>query len=100
MATETGNLLTLLLHLVEKVPYLSEIEHDAELDLLRLVERDLGANGIVPPATGPTNTPAPAPAVEVPGPVAQPTSAVAPIATFPGVAAPEEANAFSGVTPD
>jgi hypothetical protein len=58
-------LIKILYHLIEKVPYLSEVEHDGELDLLRLIEKDLGVTGIVPPATGPTNKPAP---VEVPVP--------------------------------
>lgn len=82
---------------MEKVPYLSEVERDAELDLLRAVEKDAGVSGIVPPKAGPTNAPLAAPAVKVPGPVAEPTGEKAPIATFPGIAAPEEANAF--VTP-
>jgi hypothetical protein len=66
------NLITVLYHLIEKVPYLSEIEHDGELDLLRLIEKDLGVSGVVPPATGPTNKPAAPVEVPVPGPVAAP----------------------------
>lgn len=89
-----------LYHLVEKVPYLSEAEHDAELDLLRLVEKDLGLGGIVPPATGSINAPiAPVPAVAVPGPVAEPVPAAQqplPV-TSPELvgAAPEQTNAFA-----
>ena len=94
------SLIQLLLRLIQRVPALSEELHDEELDLLRDVENKLGLSGIVPPATGPTNAPPPpAPAVDPPGPVAKPTGEVAPIATFPGLAAPEEANAFSGVQP-
>jgi hypothetical protein len=89
------SLITLLLHLVQKVPYLSEAEHEAELDLLRAVETFVGVSGIVPPKAGATNAPTATPVVPPPGPVAEvPADAVAPISTFPGVAAPEEANAF------
>ena len=65
-----------LLHLVQKVPYLSEIEHDEELNLLRGIEKDLGLSGIVPPATGAMNEPAPVPVVD-PGPVATAVPAAA-----------------------
>jgi hypothetical protein len=100
------NLITLLLHLVQKVPYLSEVEHEGELALLRTVEAHLGVSGIVPPATGVTNPPAPAPAVPVPGPVAEPvpadsTEAQTPPPTSPDVVAPPEvSNAFSGFVGD
>lgn len=92
------NLIKILLHLVEKVPYLSEIEKDAELDLLRTIEKDLGVDGVVPPATGPTNAPAPPPPVVDPGPVATPVPAAeqVPPPVSPEVAvAPEVANAFT-----
>lgn len=100
-------LLTLLLHLTEKVPYLSEIEREAEMDLLRGVEKDLGLEGIVPPAQGPTNAPAPEPPdVPVPGPVAEPVppdEQPPPPTGMPGATteeiAPEESNTFAGVTP-
>lgn len=100
------NLITLLLHLVQKVPYLSEAEHAAELDLLRDVESHLGVTGIVPPATGVTNPPAPTPVVPVPGPVAEPAPADSAVAQTPPptspdvVAAPEVSNAFSGFVGD
>jgi hypothetical protein len=73
------NLITLLLHLVQKVPYLSEADQESELDLLREVEAHLGVSGIVPPAQGATNPPATVPSVPVPGVVAEPEVA----ATFP-----------------
>jgi hypothetical protein len=98
-------LITLLLHLVQKVPYLSEAEHDLEFDLLRAVESKLGVEGIVPPKPGPTNQPVtPPPAVEVPGPVAEP---VPPEQQTPPVASPEiagaqpeQSNAFADVSPE
>jgi hypothetical protein len=95
------SLIQLLLHLLNKVPYHSEDEQQAELDLLRAFESYVGVSGIVPPKAGPTNTPAPPPEVPVPGPVADPVPAdqQPPPPTFPGVAPPEDANAFSGVTP-
>lgn len=99
-------LITLLLHLVQKVPYLSEVEHDGEMALLRVVEEKLGVDGVVPPAAGPTNAPlaeAP-PAPEVPGPVAEP---VPPEQQTPPVASPEvvgtspeQTNAFSSLVSD
>jgi len=61
------------------VPYLSEAEHETELDLLRSVEAHLGVTGIVPPATGSSNAPRAVPDVPVPGVVAEPVTA----ATFP-----------------
>jgi hypothetical protein len=102
MATELEHLVTLLLHLVEKVPYLSEVEHDAELDLLRAVESDLGVSGVVAPKAGPTNAPAPAP-VPPPAPVAEPVPAAEqtppPVSPEVAGAAPEATNAFSGTDP-
>lgn len=101
------NLITLLLHLVQKVPYLSEVEHEAELALLRDVEAHLGVTGVVPPPTGATNPPAPAavPDVPVPGPVAAPVpadsaAAQTPPPTSPDVAAAAPANAFAGFVGD
>jgi len=100
-------LITLLLHLVQKVPYLSEVEKEAELDLLRDVEAHLGVAGIVPPPAGASNAPpAPAPEVPVPGPVAEPAPADSPEAQAPPpvspdvVAAPEAANVFSATVAD
>lgn len=92
--------MTLLLHLVEKVPFLSELEHDADVDLVRAIESDLGLNGIVAPKPGATNAPLEIPEVD-PGPVAEPVPAAQQKAPTFGasVAPPEEANAFSGVTP-
>ena len=96
-------LITLLLHLVQKVPYLSEAEHEAELDLLRAVEAHVGVSGIVPPATGSSNAPVAVPAVPVPEPVATPApadsaAAQTPPPTSPDVVAPPEvANAFAGI---
>jgi hypothetical protein len=84
------NLITLLLHLVQKVPYLSEAEQEAELDLLRAVESHLGVTGVVPPPAGATNAPVVVPAVAVPGAVAEPT----PAATFPAPTG-HAPNAFS-----
>lgn len=83
------------------MPYLSEIEHDAELDLLREVEGDLGTSGVVPPASADANIPPVVPAVD-PGVVATPVPAdeQPPAPTFGAIAPPEEANAFSGVTPN
>ena len=92
-------LITLLLHLVQKVPYLSEVEHEAELALLREVESHLGVTGIVPPAPSDGNAPAaPVPEVPVPGPVAEPAPAESAEAqalppTSPEVAQPEQTNA-------
>ena len=62
------------MHLIEKVPYLSEIEKDAELELLRSIEKDLGVSGVVPPAAGSINAPIVTPVVD-PGPVAAPVPA-------------------------
>jgi hypothetical protein len=97
-------LITLLLHLVQKVPYLSEAEHDLEFDLLRAVETKLGVEGIVPPKPGPTNQPVePPPAVEVPGPVAEPPPADAPpppVSPELASTAPEASNAFADPTPE
>jgi hypothetical protein len=97
-------LITLLMHLVGKVPYLSEAEHDAELDLLRAVQEKLGVAGIVPPKAGPMNAPlAPPPDVPVPGPVAEPPPADAPpppVSPEVAGAAPEAANAFADPTPE
>ncbi len=100
-------LITLLLHLVQKVPYLSEVEHDAELALLRAVESHLGVSGVVPPTTGPTNAPTePPPDVPVPGPVAeavpaaeQPLPPVSPDIVGAETAAVQP-NAFSGLVGD
>ena len=89
------NLIKVLLHLIEKVPYLSEIEHAGELDLLRTIEKDLGVAGIVPPATGPTNAPVIVPAVPVPGAVATPVPAAQQPLPPVGVAAPDSHNAFA-----
>jgi hypothetical protein len=93
------NLIKILYHLIEKVPYLSEVEHDGELDLLRLIEKDLGVTGIVPPATGPTNAPvAPVPVVPVPGAVAaraQNRHFIPPTSPEVAGAAPENTNAFT-----
>lgn len=95
------NLIQLLLHLVQKVPYLSEAEHEVELALLREVETHLGVAGVVPPAVGVTNAPAPVPDIPVPGPVAEPAPADSPAAQTPPptspdvVAAPETANVFT-----
>ena len=79
-------LITLLLHLVQKVPYLSEVEQDGEMDLLRAVQEKLGVDGVVPPKAGPTNAPLAEPpaAPEVPGPVAERASerAIAAAAPF------------------
>lgn len=100
------NLITLLLHLVQKVPYLSEAEHDAELDLLRDVETHLGVTGVVPPAVGSTNAPVAVTSVPVPGPVAEPAPADSAVAQTPPpvspdvVAPPEVSNAFSGFVAD
>lgn len=104
------NLITLLLHLVQKVPYLSEAEHEAELALLREVEEHVGVSGIVPPVTGATNPPATVPKVPVPGPVAEPAAAdsaeaqTPPPTSTPIAAAPETANAFAemvgGLSPE
>ena len=100
------NLITLLLHLVQKVPYLSEVEQEAELDLLRDVEAHVGVAGIVPPPTGATNAPAPVPDVPVPGPVAEPVPADSAAAQVPPpvspdvVGSPETANAFAGFVGD
>ncbi len=93
---------------MQKVPYLSEAEHAAELDLLRDVEAHLGVEGVVPPATGVTNPPAPAPVpdVPVPGPVAEPAPADSVEAQTPPpvsadvVSPPETANAFAGFVGD
>jgi len=72
------------------VPYLSEVEHDEEIELLRLIEKDLGVSGVVPPATGPTNAPVATPTLD-PGPVATPE-----VGHFtPPVSAPEHTNAFA-----
>ena len=86
--------MTLLLHLVEKVPFLSEVEHDADIDLVRSIEADLGLSGIVAPKPGATNAPLEVPVVD-PGPVAGPPTGKAAVPTF----AAEKANAFSDVTP-
>jgi hypothetical protein len=97
-------LITLLLHLVSKVPYLSEAEQDAEMDLLRAVQDKLGVAGVVPPASGPMNAPlAPPPDVPVPGPVAEPPPADAPpppVSPEVAGAAPGAANAFADPTPE
>lgn len=77
-------LITLLLHLVSKVPYHSEDEREAEIDLVRAFADHIKVPGIVPPAAGPVNSPPPAEAIEPPGPVAEPVTA----STFP---APVEA---------
>lgn len=102
MATQE-NLTTLLLHLVQKAQYLSEVEREDELDLLRAVEADLGVSGVVPPKAVDTNVAPSIPDVPVPGPVAQPVppDAQPPAPTSPEVAdqAPEQTNAFSGTDP-
>lgn len=96
-------LITLLLHLLEKVPYLSEDAHEAELDLLREFESSQGVSGVVPPKAGPINAPVvPVEPPPVPGPVAEPIPAdqQPPPVTSPEVAgsAPEESNAFADPT--
>jgi hypothetical protein len=67
---------TLLLHLVEKVPFLSEVEHLADVDLVRQIEKELGLSGIVPPAAIDANQMPVPPAVD-PGPLAEPVPAEA-----------------------
>jgi hypothetical protein len=67
-----SELVQLLLKLLEKVPWLSEAEHEAALDLLRAIEKAIGVTGIVPPAPGSMNAPAVVPEVD-PGPVADNT---------------------------
>jgi hypothetical protein len=97
------NLITLLLHLVQKVPYLSEEEHDVELDLLRSVESHLGVSGVVPPPVGSTNAPPVVPEVPVPGPVAEPVPPEAqplPPVSPDIVGSPEASNAFVGFVGD
>jgi hypothetical protein len=87
---------------VEKVPYLSEVEHEGELDLLRAIESDLGVSDVVAPKAGSMNAPVTPPAVPVPGPVAEPVPAAEqapPIASPEVAAAPEATNAFSGTEP-
>lgn len=87
-------LITLLLHLVEKSSFLSEVERDAEIELLRVFEKHVGLEGkIVPPAPGATNAPVEAPVVD-PGPVAKPVPAAEQRPpTFAAAVAPED-NAF------
>jgi len=99
------NLIELLLNLLNKVPYLSEADKEADLDRLRAFEAHVNVSGIVPTKPGATNAPVePPPAVEVPGPVAEPVppDAQPPVPTSPEVAdtAPEATNAFSGVDPN
>jgi hypothetical protein len=96
------SLIKLLLNLVQKVPYLSEVEHEVELDLLREVEDHLGVAGVVPPKSGPTNAPIEVPDVPVPGAVAEPVLDQTPPVTSPEVAGavPETANAFAGLVSD
>lgn len=95
-------LITLLLHLLEKVPYLNEEAHDAELDLLRVVESKLNVTGVVPPKAGPINAPVVPVVPPDPGPVAEPVPpALQPLPpTSPelGGQAPEETNAFADPT--
>src|ERR1700731_3107479 len=80
-------LITLLLHLVQKVPYLSEVERDVEMDLLRAVQEKLGVDGGVPPKPGPTN----APPADAPPP---------PVPPEVGGTVPESTNAFSSLVSD
>lgn len=105
MANE--NLIKVLLMLAEKVPYLSEVERDDAMDLLREVEHDVGAEGVIPPKSGDTNAPLAAPADLVaaapdPGPVATPPppgEQLPPPVTFGGTeieGTGEAGNAFSG----
>lgn len=70
------------------------------MEILRQLEAKLGVSGIVPPVPGATNAPLEVPVVD-PGPVAEPVpGAEQPLPpTFPAVAEPEAANAFSNVTP-
>jgi hypothetical protein len=95
----TDNLIRLLLDLATRVQYNSEEEQAETMHLLRHVEEDLGAGGIVPPERVDANAPAAAAAVPPPGPVAEPVPADAqpPPPTSPEVAgaAPEQTNAFS-----
>lgn len=87
-------LITLLLHLVQKSSFLSEIERDAEVELLRKFEAHVGVAGIVPPAPGATNAPVETPTVD-PGPVAEPVPAEQqPAPTFAAAVTPD-ANAFA-----
>jgi len=98
--------MTLLMILAEKAPYLSESEREDTFDLLRAVEADVGAEGIVAPKAVDTNGPllAPAEALESAppvGPVAEPVppgEQGPPPVTFGGdtAAAGEVANAFGG----
>lgn len=87
---------------MEKAPYLSEEARDAEMDLLRTVEAEMGVADVVAPKPGPINAPVVTPVVD-PGPVAEPVPANAqpPVPTSPEVAgaAPEATNAFSGTDP-
>lgn len=87
---------------MEKVPYLSEVEREAELDLLRAVETDLGVSDVVAPKAGSMNAPLTVPVVD-PGPVAAPVPAAEqpppPASPEVATAAPEATNAFSGTDP-
>jgi hypothetical protein len=89
------SLIKVLLNLTQKVPWLTEVEKEVQLDLLRAIEKDLGVSGVVPPTTGPTNAPLAVPAVPVPGPVAAPDSSGAKFTPPVSGEVPEANNAFA-----
>jgi hypothetical protein len=87
------NLVKLLLLLVSKATFNSEVEQEDALELVRKVAEEVGAGDVVPPKPGPTNAPQATPPVEVPGPVAEPVPAAE---QPPPPTSPEVANALGG----
>jgi hypothetical protein len=103
------DLIELLLHLVQKVPYLSESDLHADIERLRRFEQSVnnGVSRIVPPAAVDLPGPVATPSVPVPGPVAEPVPAneqtpppISPDLGVGEIADGENTNAFSGVAPD